>query len=41
MQDFIYQAFPARVLFGVGRISDLPAEIERLDVAAAMVIFTG
>ena len=40
MLDFIYQAFPARVLFGPGKVSEIPAEAERLGAEAVLVIST-
>lgn len=41
MLDFNYQAFEARIVFGPGKISELPAEIGTLDVKSALVISTG
>ena len=36
MLEFIYQAFPARVVFGPGKVSDIPGEVERLGGAPLM-----
>lgn len=41
MQDFLYQAFPARVVFGAGKISEIPAEAERLGAESVLVVSTG
>lgn len=41
MQDFLYQAFPARVVFGSGKIGDIPAEVERLGAKSVLVVSTG
>ena len=41
MLEFIYQAFPARVVFGPGKASDSPGEVERLGGESALVISTG
>jgi alcohol dehydrogenase class IV len=41
MLEFIYQAFPARVVFGPGKVSDIPGEVERLGGESALVISTG
>lgn len=41
MLDFLYQAFEARIVFGPGKISELPAEIDTLGVKSALVISTG
>jgi maleylacetate reductase len=40
MEDFVYQAFAARVLFGAGKIAEVPAELDRLGAKAALVIYT-
>ena len=40
MQDFTYSAWPARVLFGPGRLSEAGAELERLGIARALVLTT-
>ncbi|MFT7570416.1 MAG: maleylacetate reductase [Paracoccaceae bacterium] len=41
MLDFNYQAFEARIVFGPGKVSELPAEIERLEARSVLVISTG
>jgi len=41
MLDFIYQAFQARIVFGPGKVSELPAETEKLGAGAVLVISTG
>ncbi len=41
MLDFIYQAFQARIVFGPGKVSELPSEIQKLDASAVLVISTG
>ena len=38
MQEFIYEAFAARVLFGSGRIAEVPAEVERLGATSTLVV---
>ncbi len=40
MNAFTYQAHPARVIFGAGALSQLPAEIERLGARRALVLCT-
>ncbi len=40
MQPFTYNANPARVLFGAGRLADLGAELERLGAKRALIIST-
>ncbi len=40
MEDFVYQAFAARVLFGAGKIAEVPAELDRLGARAAVVVYT-
>ncbi len=40
MEDFVYQAFAARVVFGAGKIAEVPAELDRLGATAALVICT-
>lgn len=40
MRSFIYEALPARVIFGPGALDQLPAEIERLRLAKVMVLST-
>ncbi|CAN0505335.1 unnamed protein product, partial [Laminaria digitata] len=41
MLDFTYQAFKARIVFGPGKVSELPAEIENLGARSVLVISTG
>ncbi|HKJ21553.1 MAG TPA: maleylacetate reductase, partial [Gammaproteobacteria bacterium] len=40
MDSFVYEALPARIVFGPGRLSTLPEEIDRLDRRRALVITT-
>lgn len=40
MQPFIYQANPARVIFGHGTLARLPEEIDRLNARRALVLST-
>ena len=40
MKNFVYTALPARVVFGVGALDRLPAEIERLGAQRALVLST-
>jgi alcohol dehydrogenase class IV len=40
VDSFTYETHPARVLFGSGRLAELPAELDRLHVRRAMVITT-
>jgi alcohol dehydrogenase class IV len=40
MLSFVYSAHPARVLFGAGRVAELPAEVERLDLKRVLVLAT-
>ena len=40
MQDFIYQAFAARVVFGAGKASEIPAETERLGAKSVLLVST-
>jgi len=40
MTDFIYESLPARVIFGTGTREQLPAEIDRLGAARALVLTT-
>jgi maleylacetate reductase len=40
MQSFIYNGQPARVLFGSGTASEIPAEVERLDLKRVLVLAT-
>ena len=40
MRSFIYQGFPARVIFGAGTLAQLPAEVERLGLTRALVLAT-
>ena len=41
MLDFTYQAFQARIVFGPGKVSELPSETEKLGASAVLVISTG
>jgi alcohol dehydrogenase class IV len=40
MDSFIYEALPTRVLFGAGRITDLPNEVERLGIQRILILST-
>jgi maleylacetate reductase len=40
MRAFVYQANPARVVFGAGSLQQLPAEVERLHAKRALVLCT-
>jgi maleylacetate reductase len=40
MLDFTYQAFQARIVFGPGKVSELPSEVEKLGARAVLVIST-
>ena len=40
IRNFTYQAFPARVVFGGGTISQVRAEVERLGGRCAIVLST-
>jgi alcohol dehydrogenase class IV len=40
MDRFVYQAAPARVVFGAGTLAELPAELERLSISRALVLTT-
>lgn len=40
MRTFVYNAHAARVVFGFGTISRLPAEIERLGLERVLVLAT-
>lgn len=40
MVSFTYEALPGRVVFGAGRLEQLPAEIERLGATRALVLST-
>jgi alcohol dehydrogenase class IV len=40
MKDFVYIARPARVIFGAGTLSQLPAEVDRLGARKALVLST-
>lgn len=41
MLDFIYQAFEARIVFGPGKVSQLPLETDRIGARSVLVISTG
>ncbi len=38
MQEFIYEAFAARALFGPGRIAEIPAEVKRLGATSVLIV---
>lgn len=40
MEDFVYQAFAARVLFGPGKVSEIAAEAERLGCSSLLLVST-
>ena len=40
MESFVYTAAPARVVFGIGALAQLPEEIERLGARRALVLST-
>ncbi len=40
MHNFIYEAQPARVVFGAGRLATLPQEVDRLGASRALVLTT-
>jgi maleylacetate reductase len=40
MRAFVYQAHPARVVFGAGSLQQLPAEVDRLGAQRALVLCT-
>ncbi|MEI9813291.1 MAG: maleylacetate reductase [Acidobacteriota bacterium] len=40
MHSFTYDALPVRVVFGAGRVHELPAELERLGAKKALVLST-
>ncbi len=40
MDAFVYSAHPARVIFGSGTLSQLPAEVERLGLTRVLVLST-
>ena len=40
MLSFVYEMLPSRVIFGVGSLEQLPAEIERLGAMKALVLST-
>jgi maleylacetate reductase len=40
MEAFIYEALPARVIFGAGKLAQLPQEVERLDAHRVLVLST-
>jgi maleylacetate reductase len=40
MKQFVYNAAPARVIFGAGSIAQLPAELDRLGAKRALVLST-
>jgi alcohol dehydrogenase class IV len=40
VKSFVYSGLPARVIFGAGSLAQLPAELERLGAARALVLST-
>ena len=40
MRPFVYNALPARVIFGVGRLQNLPEEVKRLGCTRALILST-
>lgn len=40
MKAFVYNGLPSRVVFGVGAIAELPAELDRLGAKRALVLST-
>lgn len=40
MQPFIYTSFPGRIVFGAGRLAELPDEVARLGARRAIVLCT-
>jgi maleylacetate reductase len=40
MQDFVYQTAPMRVVFGAGKLRQLPEELTRLGVSRALLLAT-
>ncbi|WP_294640240.1 maleylacetate reductase [uncultured Aureimonas sp.] len=40
MRDFVYNAHPARVIFGSGTLARLPEEVERLGLSRVLVVAT-
>ena len=40
MRTFVYNAHPARVIFGSGTLSQLPDEVARLGLERALVLTT-
>jgi maleylacetate reductase len=40
VRSFVYNGLPMRVVFGVGALSQLPAEVERLGAKRALVLST-
>lgn len=40
MDGFVYQSAPMRVVFGVGTLSTLPTELDRLSISRALVLTT-
>lgn len=40
MLDFVYQTLPARVIFGIGTVKQLPEEVDRLGARRALVLCT-
>src|SRR6185295_16531422 len=40
MRSFVYEALPSRVVFGVGSLDTLPAELDHLDCKRALLLAT-
>jgi hypothetical protein len=40
MKSFIFEASPARVVFGLNAVDHLPRELEQLDARRALVLST-
>ena len=40
MRSFTYTSLPGRVVFGAGRVADLPAEVQRLNLSRVLVLCT-
>ncbi len=41
MYEFVYEAFPGRILFGEGKLADVAPEVQRLDARSVLVISSG
>ena len=40
MKSFVYEGLPSRVIFGQGALAELPKEVERLGLSAALTLAT-